>query len=61
VTVVYVEIDSAARFGSSGAWWDVPVSEVSTLASTTDAREVYEREQARQRAYLSSARVSAGA
>jgi 3D-(3,5/4)-trihydroxycyclohexane-1,2-dione acylhydrolase (decyclizing) len=55
VTVIYVEIDPTARFGGSGAWWDVPVSEVSTVASTADARETYERERAKQLAYLSSA------
>ena len=55
VTVIYVEIDPTARFGGSGAWWDVPVSEVSTIPSTTEAREAYEREQLKQLAYLSSA------
>ena len=43
------------RFGGSGAWWDVPVSEISTIPSTTEAREAYEREQLKQLAYLSSA------
>jgi 3D-(3,5/4)-trihydroxycyclohexane-1,2-dione acylhydrolase (decyclizing) len=58
VTVIYVEIDPAARFGGSGAWWDVPVSEVSTVASTTEARAAYERERANQLAYLSAAGTS---
>ena len=61
VTVVYVEINPAARFGGSGAWWDVPVSEVSTVTSTADARVVYERERSRQGAYLSPAGVPADA
>jgi 3D-(3,5/4)-trihydroxycyclohexane-1,2-dione acylhydrolase (decyclizing) len=58
VTVIYGEIDPAARFGGSGAWWDVPVSEVSTVASTTEARAAYERERANQLAYLSAAGTS---
>jgi 3D-(3,5/4)-trihydroxycyclohexane-1,2-dione acylhydrolase (decyclizing) len=55
VTVIYVEIDPAARFGGSGAWWDVPVAEVTELPSTSEARKIYEREQARQTVYLNSA------
>jgi 3D-(3,5/4)-trihydroxycyclohexane-1,2-dione acylhydrolase (decyclizing) len=53
VTVIYVEIDPTARFGGSGAWWDVPVAEVSSLESTARAREVYEHERANQIVYLS--------
>ena len=37
---------------SSESWWDVPVSEVSTLDSTRDARAVYERWKAGQHPYL---------
>ncbi|NQX16871.1 3D-(3,5/4)-trihydroxycyclohexane-1,2-dione acylhydrolase (decyclizing) [Rathayibacter sp. VKM Ac-2857] len=50
--IVYVQVDSQARFGGSGAWWDVPVPEVSTLESTTAAREEYEHERAAQHLYL---------
>lgn len=51
-SVVYVQVDSQARFGGSGAWWDVPVAEVSTLDSTLEARTRYEEAQAHQRLYL---------
>lgn len=51
-SVVYVRVDSQARFGGSGAWWDVPVAEVSTLTSTQGARAVYEENRSRQRLYL---------
>lgn len=48
-TVIVVDIDAQGRFGGSGAWWDVPVSEVSELESTRTARTAYEaaRESAR--------------
>ena len=29
--VIYVKVDAKGRFGGSGAWWDVPVSEVSEV------------------------------
>ena len=51
-SVVYVRVDAQARFGGSGAWWDVPVAEVSTLDSTREARVVYEQKRAAQRLYL---------
>ena len=51
-TVVSVRVDAQGRFGGSGAWWDVPVAEVSTLGSTQRAREVYEGKRADQRLYL---------
>ena len=50
--VVYVKVDAKGRFGGSGAWWDVPVSEVSELESTQDARKEYEEQIASQRLYL---------
>ena len=49
---MYVRVDAQGRFGGSGAWWDVPVAEVSTLESTQQAREVYERNRADQHLYL---------
>jgi 3D-(3,5/4)-trihydroxycyclohexane-1,2-dione acylhydrolase (decyclizing) len=52
-TVVHVETDPLVDAPSSESWWDVPVSEVSTLQSTQDARAVYDRWKAAQRpAYL---------
>lgn len=51
-SVVYVQVDAQGRFGGSGAWWDVPVAEVSTLESTQQARAEYETARAAQRLYL---------
>ncbi len=51
-TVVYVESDPLAPVPSSNSWWDVPVSEVSALDSTTAARAVYDRAKKSQRPYL---------
>jgi 3D-(3,5/4)-trihydroxycyclohexane-1,2-dione acylhydrolase (decyclizing) len=51
-SVVYVRVDAQGRFGGSGAWWDVPVAEVSTLESTQAARAVYEEHKREQHLYL---------
>ena len=51
-TLVYIETDPMAGAPSSDAWWDVPVAEVATLASTRDARARYEKAKERQRPYL---------
>ncbi|MFD2091054.1 3D-(3,5/4)-trihydroxycyclohexane-1,2-dione acylhydrolase (decyclizing) [Blastococcus deserti] len=51
-TVVHVETDPLVDAPSSESWWDVPVSEVSTLESTQSARAVYEDWKARQHTYL---------
>jgi 3D-(3,5/4)-trihydroxycyclohexane-1,2-dione acylhydrolase (decyclizing) len=51
-TVVCVETDPLAPVPSSEAWWDVPVAEVSVLASTQKAREAYEDAKRGQRPYL---------
>ncbi|MGY1728613.1 3D-(3,5/4)-trihydroxycyclohexane-1,2-dione acylhydrolase (decyclizing) [Geodermatophilus sp. SYSU D01062] len=51
-TVVHVETDPLVDAPSSESWWDVPVSEVSTLESTRRARAVYESRKARQRSHL---------
>jgi len=51
-TVVYVETDPLAPVPSSQSWWDVPVSEVSELTSTQQARVVYEQAKRAQRQYL---------
>jgi len=51
-TVVHVETDPLVDAPSSESWWDVPVSEVSELESTRDARTVYEQWKGRQRTFL---------
>jgi 3D-(3,5/4)-trihydroxycyclohexane-1,2-dione acylhydrolase (decyclizing) len=51
-TVVHVETDPLIDAPSSASWWDVPVSEVSTLESTQGARTVYERWKTSQHHYL---------
>jgi 3D-(3,5/4)-trihydroxycyclohexane-1,2-dione acylhydrolase (decyclizing) len=51
-TVVHVETDPLVDAPDSESWWDVPVSEISTLESTQDARAVYDRWKARQHPYL---------
>jgi 3D-(3,5/4)-trihydroxycyclohexane-1,2-dione acylhydrolase (decyclizing) len=51
-TVVHVETDPLIDAPASESWWDVPVSEVSTLESTQGARAVYEDWKARQHTYL---------
>jgi 3D-(3,5/4)-trihydroxycyclohexane-1,2-dione acylhydrolase (decyclizing) len=51
-TVVYIETDPLAPVPSSQSWWDVPVSEVSELASTRQARTAYETAKRGQRPYL---------
>ncbi|QAY59188.1 3D-(3,5/4)-trihydroxycyclohexane-1,2-dione acylhydrolase (decyclizing) [Microbacterium protaetiae] len=49
---VYVRTDPLAPAAPGGAWWDVPVAEVSTLATTQQARAQYERDVRAQRWYL---------
>ena len=51
-TVIYIETDPLAPVPSSQSWWDVPVSEVSELASTRDARASYEAAKRNQRRFL---------
>jgi 3D-(3,5/4)-trihydroxycyclohexane-1,2-dione acylhydrolase (decyclizing) len=50
--VIYIKVDAKGRFGGSGAWWDVPVSEVSEVDSTQQARKEYEEQLTEQRLYL---------
>jgi 3D-(3,5/4)-trihydroxycyclohexane-1,2-dione acylhydrolase (decyclizing) len=50
--VIYVRVDEQGRFGGSGAWWDVPVAEVSTEEGTRAARREYDEQAAGQRLYL---------
>ena len=40
-TVIYVETDPRIYAPDSFSWWDVPVSEVSTLESTQTAYQRY--------------------
>jgi 3D-(3,5/4)-trihydroxycyclohexane-1,2-dione acylhydrolase (decyclizing) len=51
-TVIYIETDPLAPVPSSEDWWDVPVSEVSALESTQQARAEYQAAKRSQRAYL---------
>lgn len=41
ITVIYVETDPRIYAPDSFSWWDVPVSEVSTLTSTQEAYQRY--------------------
>jgi 3D-(3,5/4)-trihydroxycyclohexane-1,2-dione acylhydrolase (decyclizing) len=51
-TVIYTQTDPLAPAPSSGAWWDVPVAEVSQLPSTRKARAGYDDAKRAQRPYL---------
>ncbi|MEA2270320.1 MAG: hypothetical protein QOC64_2930 [Solirubrobacteraceae bacterium] len=53
-TVVHVETDPLVPAPGSEAWWDVPVAEVSGLASTRAAHADYEQHKQTQRTYLST-------
>jgi 3D-(3,5/4)-trihydroxycyclohexane-1,2-dione acylhydrolase (decyclizing) len=50
--VVHVETDPAHYVTIGGAWWDVPVAEVSTSESVRAARTDYEQHKQAQRPYL---------
>ena len=50
--VIYVETDPLIGAPDSESWWDVPVSESSTLESTRDARKVYEQHKATQKLFV---------
>jgi 3D-(3,5/4)-trihydroxycyclohexane-1,2-dione acylhydrolase (decyclizing) len=52
LTVVHIETDPLSPVPSSESWWDVPVSEVSTLDSTRTARTAYDAAKRGQRLYL---------
>jgi 3D-(3,5/4)-trihydroxycyclohexane-1,2-dione acylhydrolase (decyclizing) len=51
-TVVHVETDPSAPAPDSGAWWDVPVAEVSDVDDVRAARAGYEKHKRGQRRYL---------
>jgi 3D-(3,5/4)-trihydroxycyclohexane-1,2-dione acylhydrolase (decyclizing) len=52
VQVVVVPVDRERRVGGYDAWWDVPVAEVSPLASVQSARADYEAARRRARVHL---------
>jgi 3D-(3,5/4)-trihydroxycyclohexane-1,2-dione acylhydrolase (decyclizing) len=52
LTVVHIETDPLSPVPGSESWWDVPVSEVSTLDSTRSARTAYDAAKRGQRQYL---------
>jgi 3D-(3,5/4)-trihydroxycyclohexane-1,2-dione acylhydrolase (decyclizing) len=49
---IHVTTDPLIGAPDSESWWDVPVSEVSTLESTSTARAAYEESKKAQRSYL---------
>jgi 3D-(3,5/4)-trihydroxycyclohexane-1,2-dione acylhydrolase (decyclizing) len=51
-TAIYIQADPLAPVPSSESWWDVPVAEVSVLASTQKARAAYQEAKREQRLYL---------
>lgn len=51
-TVIHIETDPLAPVPDPQSWWDVPVSEVSTLDSTRQARTTYEAHKRDQKPYL---------
>jgi len=52
LTVVHVATDPFTRAPDGGAWWDVPVAQVSEVESTLAARTGYEEAKKAQRLYL---------
>ena len=50
--VIYVETDPLIGAPDSQSWWDVPVSETSTLESTQQARKTYDEHKATQKLFL---------
>ncbi|MBA4084451.1 MAG: 3D-(3,5/4)-trihydroxycyclohexane-1,2-dione acylhydrolase (decyclizing) [Kytococcus sp.] len=53
--VIHVETDPMVFGPDSASWWDVPVAEVSHLASTQGARAGYEQAKTAQRTHLAPA------
>jgi len=53
-TVVHIETDPLVSAPDSGAWWDVPVAEVSGLPGTREARDRYEKDREARRHLLST-------
>jgi len=53
-SVVVVETDKQARAGGNESWWDVPVAEVSTMATVQQARVSYEAAAKNERNFLAA-------
>jgi 3D-(3,5/4)-trihydroxycyclohexane-1,2-dione acylhydrolase (decyclizing) len=51
-SVVVVEVDKEARVPGYESWWDVPVSEVSSLPSVREARARYEQDVRKERYFV---------
>ncbi len=51
-TVVVIETDREQRVGGYESWWDVPVAEVSEMASVQAARATYEIAKTKERYFL---------
>ncbi|MCS7220527.1 MAG: 3D-(3,5/4)-trihydroxycyclohexane-1,2-dione acylhydrolase (decyclizing) [Anaerolineae bacterium] len=51
-TVIVVEVDREQRVPGYESWWDVPVAEVSDMATVQEARREYERQRTRERYFL---------
>ena len=56
--VIHVETDPFIHAPDSESWWDVPVSEVSDLASTEEAYQTYREHKKTQRAFVAPTGVS---
>ena len=52
-TVIHIETDPLSPSPDSQAWWDVPVSAVSQLESTQEARKTYQEHKGAQRQHVS--------
>ena len=53
--LVHIETDPMIPAPDSGAWWDVPVAEVSELDSTRRARAAYDQAKPDQRPFVGPA------
>ena len=51
-TLIHIDSDPLVYAPDGDGWWDVPVAEESTLASTRAARERYEEQRTLQRPLL---------
>jgi 3D-(3,5/4)-trihydroxycyclohexane-1,2-dione acylhydrolase (decyclizing) len=51
-TVIVVPVDPAASVDAGGAWWDVPLAEISEVDDVEAARAAYEAGRAKQRRFL---------
>lgn len=51
-TVIHITSDPLIYAPDGGGWWDVPVAEVSTMATTQGARRAYEQQRAAQKPLL---------